>query len=130
MTRKKIGLTAFFVYGTLKPGGLYWPRVADLVAYYEPGQVRGRLYDTGLGYPAAEFGGHHTIDGVLLFVVDPKVAELTAIMDEIEEEAFVAAVACRKGWDFLEGPRPAVEPAGLYVALWRIRRIPSLTGLV
>ena len=86
VTRKKIGLTAFFVYGTLKPEGLYWPHVAALVAYWEPGQVQGKLYDTGLGYPAAIFGEDGTIDGILLFVIDAKVAQITAIMDEIEEE--------------------------------------------
>ena len=41
-----------FVYGTLKPGGYYWPRfckgkTGDAV----PAKIRGSIYDLHVGYP-------------------------------------------------------------------------------
>ncbi len=81
-----LGMTAYFVYGTLKPDGLYWGRVSSLVSYWEPSKVKGSLYDTGLGYPAALFEGDDEIEGMLLYVAIPNAAQVTAIMDEIEEE--------------------------------------------
>ena len=46
-----------FVYGTLRPGDVRWhflePWVVDAG---RDDSVRGRLFDTGLGYPAAMFG--------------------------------------------------------------------------
>lgn len=41
-----------FVYGTLMPGRLRWPLVADDVVDRRPATVPGTLYDTGHGYPA------------------------------------------------------------------------------
>ncbi len=54
-----------FVYGTLRPGDVRWPLLSPFVeGEGEPDHVRGRLYDTGLGYPAAVFGGgDHLIVG-------------------------------------------------------------------
>ncbi|MDZ7732761.1 MAG: hypothetical protein U5R31_06250 [Acidimicrobiia bacterium] len=43
------------VYGTLMPGHLRWPRIRSFVAAMTPAVVPGRLYDTGLGHPAAVF---------------------------------------------------------------------------
>jgi gamma-glutamylcyclotransferase (GGCT)/AIG2-like uncharacterized protein YtfP len=41
-----------FVYGSLQPGGPYWPRIAADVAVVGPGRVAGTLTDTGRGWPA------------------------------------------------------------------------------
>lgn len=41
-----------FVYGTLKPGGYYWPRFCEgKVDAWEPAKARGRIYHLPLGYP-------------------------------------------------------------------------------
>lgn len=43
-----------FVYGTLQPGGTYWPRIAGSVEVVGAARVAGRLTDTGRGWPAAD----------------------------------------------------------------------------
>ena len=55
-----------FVYGTLMPGRLRWPLIADDVVRQRPSAVPGTLYDTGLGYPAFVVGGDHRVPGWLL----------------------------------------------------------------
>jgi gamma-glutamylcyclotransferase (GGCT)/AIG2-like uncharacterized protein YtfP len=55
-----------FVYGTLMPGRLRWPLIADDVVGQRPSAVAGTLYDTGLGYPALVLGGDRQVGGWLL----------------------------------------------------------------
>jgi gamma-glutamylcyclotransferase (GGCT)/AIG2-like uncharacterized protein YtfP len=55
-----------FVYGTLMPGRLRWPLVADDVLRRRPSTVPGTLYDTGLGYPALVLAGDRPVPGWLL----------------------------------------------------------------
>lgn len=56
-----------FVYGTLKPGGRYWPRFCEgKVAEPVVAKVRGRLYDLPAGYPALVAGGQDWAQGHLL----------------------------------------------------------------
>jgi gamma-glutamylcyclotransferase (GGCT)/AIG2-like uncharacterized protein YtfP len=55
-----------FVYGTLMPGRLRWPLIADDVVRQRPSAVPGTLYDTGLGYPAFVVGDDHRVPGWLL----------------------------------------------------------------
>lgn len=59
-----------FAYGTLKRGGKYhfYLEEADLVA--EQVSTTGRLYDTGLGYPALDLSGDDTIIGELYDIPD------------------------------------------------------------
>jgi gamma-glutamylcyclotransferase (GGCT)/AIG2-like uncharacterized protein YtfP len=77
---------AVFVYGTLKPGGLYYPRIAQWVVYTADAMVRGEMFDTGLGYPAARFGEADVVHGVLLYVPASAIDAVLAVMDEIESE--------------------------------------------
>ncbi len=59
-----------FVYGTLKPGGYYWPRYAEgKVAAHQPARVRGVLYDLKPGYPGLR-EGEGWAHGVLLTLKD------------------------------------------------------------
>jgi gamma-glutamylcyclotransferase (GGCT)/AIG2-like uncharacterized protein YtfP len=44
-----------FVYGTLRPDGPAWRRIADLVRVIGPATTAGMLNDTGHGWPAASF---------------------------------------------------------------------------
>ena len=57
-------MTGLFAYGTLLPGEPRWHHLQPFVdsdSYDD--EVQGTLYDTGLGYPAATFGGVTTIIG-------------------------------------------------------------------
>lgn len=56
-----------FVYGTLKPGGHYWPRFCEgKVSAQEPAQINGRLYDLHVGYPAMSLQGTGWVQGYVL----------------------------------------------------------------
>ena len=73
-----------FCYGTLLPGEERWPFLAPYVLGHEPDQVSGRLYDTGLGYPAALFDRVGVIHGVR-FRLDPqRCSQALSLLDEIE----------------------------------------------
>ena len=53
-----------FVYGTLRPGDVRWSFLEPwVVGTGVDDAVAGRLFDTGLGYPAAVFGEGGTILG-------------------------------------------------------------------
>lgn len=55
--------THLFVYGTLRPGDVRWPLLEPFVVDHGwPDTVIGRLFDTGLGYPAAVFDDPGTAD--------------------------------------------------------------------
>ncbi|HAV12455.1 MAG TPA: hypothetical protein DCX06_03010 [Opitutae bacterium] len=56
-----------FVYGTLKPGGHYWPRFCEgKVSEVQPAKIRGELYDLHLGYPGLLLRGDRWVQGCLL----------------------------------------------------------------
>ena len=73
-----------FCYGTLLPGQERWQFLAPFVVAHEPDEIAGRLYDTGLGYPAAFFDRVGVIYGVR-FRLDPaRLHEALSLLDEIE----------------------------------------------
>lgn len=73
-----------FVYGTLMPGRLRWPYVADVVTQRRPGVVAGTLYDTGSGYPALVLAGTGRVEGWLLGVADDRAGDVMDMLDEVE----------------------------------------------
>lgn len=74
-----------FVYGTLRPGGRYWPNIAQFVEHYDPALLTGHeLWHLDDGYPAAVVGTGGVF-GDLLYVKQGKEAEFFAIADEIEQ---------------------------------------------
>ena len=73
-----------FCYGTLLPGEQRWPFLAPFVLEEEPDQVSGRLYDAGLGYPAALFDRVGIINGMRFRLVSARLSEALALLDEIE----------------------------------------------
>ncbi len=74
-----------FVYGTLMPDHEAWPVVEPYAQAVAPTVVRGRLYDTGAGYPAARFGeATGTIAGVAVTLVDVLVDDALATLDRYE----------------------------------------------
>lgn len=75
-----------FVYGTLRPGDVRWrilePFVADDGA---DDTAAGDVYDTGLDYPAAIFGGAGTIAGRTYELRADLIDEALAVLD-LEED--------------------------------------------
>lgn len=76
-------LLAFFVYGTLKPGGMYYQSRCQAYAPEAiPAVMPGRLYHLpGLEYPAVTVGDDR-IEGFVLRFQNP---EILTLLDEVEE---------------------------------------------
>ena len=56
-----------FVYGTLQPGGRYWPEFcAGKVGEPVPAKIRGELYDLHVGYPGLRLQGEDWVQGYVL----------------------------------------------------------------
>lgn len=56
-----------FVYGTLKPGGHYWPQFCEgKVSAAVPAKIRGELYDLHVGYPGVFMRGDDWVQGYVL----------------------------------------------------------------
>lgn len=56
-----------FVYGTLKPGGHYWPQFCEgKVSSEVPAKIRGALYDLHVGYPGVFLREDGWVQGVVL----------------------------------------------------------------
>ncbi|MFQ3241104.1 MAG: gamma-glutamylcyclotransferase (GGCT)/AIG2-like uncharacterized protein YtfP [Lentimonas sp.] len=56
-----------FVYGTLKPGGHYWPQFCEgKVSAAVPSKIRGELYDLHVGYPGVFMRGDGWVQGYVL----------------------------------------------------------------
>jgi gamma-glutamylcyclotransferase (GGCT)/AIG2-like uncharacterized protein YtfP len=75
-----------FVYGTLRPGDLRWPMLAAFVD--DEGvddTAAGAVFDTGLDYPAAIFGGEGRITGRTYRLRADTVDEALRVLD-IEED--------------------------------------------
>lgn len=78
-----------FVYGTLRPGEVRWPILSPFVAGDGVDDtVTGTLHDSGLGYPAARFGGAGTIRGRVYPLAPERLATALAVLDD--EEGSVA----------------------------------------
>lgn len=74
-----------FVYGTLRPGDVRWSFLEPWVD--DDGSddtVAGRLFDTGLGYPAAVFGDGGTIVG-RTYALRPATTEAALASIDAEE---------------------------------------------
>jgi len=62
-----------FVYGTLKPGGHYWPEFcAGKVDEPIPALIKGELYDLHVGYPGLRLKGDDWVQGYLLSFYEEK----------------------------------------------------------
>ena len=69
--------THLFVYGTLRPGEVRWHHLEPFVVGDGiDTTVAGEVYDTGLDYPAARFGGDDRIKG--------RVYELTRLDEALD----------------------------------------------
>jgi gamma-glutamylcyclotransferase (GGCT)/AIG2-like uncharacterized protein YtfP len=78
-------VTLLFVYGTLRPGEARWHHLEPyVVGEGAEASVAGELYDTGLEYPAARFGGDHQIFGRVYTVNEALLPQALAHLDEVE----------------------------------------------
>ncbi len=76
-----------FVYGTLMPGQVRWPLLEPFALGATPATARGRLWDTGLGYPAARFdAGDAILPGFVVVLRSEAADTAIAALDEIEGE--------------------------------------------
>lgn len=74
-----------FVYGTLRPGDVRWSILERFVVDGGADDTAaGRVFDSGLGYPAAVFGDEGTIHGRTYALHPDLVAEALAVLDEEE----------------------------------------------
>ena len=81
------GAGALFVYGTLLPGEELWGVLARFALEVSDAVVSGRLFDTGLGYPAAVFDGSTSVvPGARVTVAPERWMELVDLLDQIEDE--------------------------------------------
>ena len=83
-------MTLLFVYGTLRPGEVRWRHLAPyVVGEGRAASVAGELYDTGLGYPAAMFGGEGRILGRVYPMDDDTLHAALAHLDEVDRKSVV-----------------------------------------
>jgi gamma-glutamylcyclotransferase (GGCT)/AIG2-like uncharacterized protein YtfP len=75
--------TKVFLYGTLMPGESRWHLVEPFVTDHCPAVVRGRLYDTGRGFPAARFDQAGQVEGVLATITPGHESQLLAALRAI-----------------------------------------------
>jgi gamma-glutamylcyclotransferase (GGCT)/AIG2-like uncharacterized protein YtfP len=74
-----------FVYGTLRPGDVRWHLLEPfVVGGGRSDAVRGELFDTGLDYPAAVFGGVGTIHGRTFELRAEVLDRALEVLDEVE----------------------------------------------
>ena len=80
-----MSITHLFVYGTLRPGDVRWPLLQPFVnGEGVTDEVDGGLYDTGLEYPAAVFGGTGRIVGDTFELIADTIDHALAVLDEEE----------------------------------------------
>lgn len=78
-------ISLLFVYGTLRPGEVRWRHLSPfVVGGGREASVAGDLYDTGLSYPAAMFGGEQRIHGRVYSLAETTLPEALAHLDEVE----------------------------------------------
>ncbi len=79
--------TCVFVYGTLMPGKCRWTALRPYAVSWQAATARGRLWDTGCGYPAARFDDDAAaVPGVVVALAPGSVDDAIAVLDGIEGE--------------------------------------------
>jgi gamma-glutamylcyclotransferase (GGCT)/AIG2-like uncharacterized protein YtfP len=98
-----------FVYGTLLPGEPRWPILEPLAAKgaHRPAVVPGALYDTGLGYPCADFTAEGHIPGLIVSFAEGMAERALQILDRVEgtdyslyERVLVTSVEGDTAWSY------------------------------
>lgn len=81
------GEIRLFVYGTLMPGDVLWAELEPYARSWQWATAKGRLWDTGNGYPGVRFdGGHSAVPGALVALDPDRATEAVELLDHIEAE--------------------------------------------
>jgi gamma-glutamylcyclotransferase (GGCT)/AIG2-like uncharacterized protein YtfP len=120
-------ITHLFVYGTLRPGDVRWPLLRPfVVGYGVADEVDGELYDTGLDYPAAVFGGTGRVVGQTFELVTDMLDHALAVLDEEEDtvdglyrRVMIRTRSGRDAWSYEYGA--GLELAPITSGDWFIR---------
>jgi gamma-glutamylcyclotransferase (GGCT)/AIG2-like uncharacterized protein YtfP len=87
------GEIRIFVYGTLMPGDVLWPELEPYARSWHPVTARGRLWDTGHGFPGVRFDSDtesnndsSAVPGVLVELDPGRANEAVDLLDRIEDE--------------------------------------------
>ena len=127
--RPKPATISVFVYGTLMPGEPRWPVLEPFVESWRPAIARGFLWDTGRGYPAAQFSLERSgvwttigsrgdeIPGVAVSVLVERSVAAIRRLDEVENEG---ALYRRVRIDASQGPAHSYEWIGATVGFTRL----------
>jgi gamma-glutamylcyclotransferase (GGCT)/AIG2-like uncharacterized protein YtfP len=107
-----------FVYGTLRPGEVRWPFLEPFVIDEgHDDSVAGVVYDTGLGYPAAIFGGTSRILGRVYRLRNDRYDEALRVLDEVEaavaglyRRVIVETAAGHRAWAYAYGSGLTLTP--------------------
>jgi gamma-glutamylcyclotransferase (GGCT)/AIG2-like uncharacterized protein YtfP len=111
---------SLFVYGTLRRGDVRWSFLEPYV--HDDGiddTVQGRLFDTGLGYPAAVFDASAvtTITGRTYHLVAERLDAALAVLDDEEDtvlglyrRVIVTTGSGRRAWAYAYGSGLELRP--------------------
>ncbi len=81
-------VSRLFAYGTLQPGRLRWPLLEPHVAAHRPAHARGRIYDSGLGWPVTVFeDAAGLVPGTIIELDRRRLNELLVTLDDVESAA-------------------------------------------
>jgi gamma-glutamylcyclotransferase (GGCT)/AIG2-like uncharacterized protein YtfP len=119
-----------FVYGTLRPGDCRWHFLEPFVGDGWADSAPGRIFDTGLDYPAAVFGGEGTILGHTFELLATTAAEALDVLDEVEgvvegeyRRVAIRTAAGRTAWAYEYGGGLELRP--IVSGDWFLHRPPS-----
>ncbi len=81
-------ITRLFAYGTLQPGRLRWPLLEPFVAGHRPAHARGRIYDSGVGWPVTVFeDAASPVPGTIMELDRHRLNQLLVMLDDVETAA-------------------------------------------
>lgn len=123
-----------FVYGTLRPGEVRWPFLEPFVV--DGGHddaVRGTLFDTGLGYPAALFAQDgQIVNGRTYGLVEATLEQALAELDRVEgavrglyQRVVVTTAAGVRAWAYQFGSDPGIVLQPIPGGDWLTRAWPG-----
>jgi gamma-glutamylcyclotransferase (GGCT)/AIG2-like uncharacterized protein YtfP len=77
-----------FAYGTLQPGRLRWPFLEPYAAGHRPADARGRIYDSGCGWPVMVFDATaEPVPGTIIDLDQGRLEEALLLLDDVERAA-------------------------------------------
>ena len=116
---------AVFVYGTLMPGRLRWTLLAPFAVDRVEASAQGRLWDTGLGWPAAEFPSPDddprvgAIPGWRVVWSPADGARVLATLDEIEGTPYRRVVVTTTEGEAWAYECRTVDPTWAPIGAWQ-----------